>query len=100
MSATDTLVPLGEVTGRLRVVGQSYVGMREIPIRQVVGSVDRAVDFDRLFRPRKRADLRQRLNSLRQAFADRPMPPIAVYEASGLYFVSDGHHRVALARED
>ena len=28
------------------------------------------------------------------------MPPISVYEASDLYFVSDGHHRVALARED
>jgi hypothetical protein len=27
------------------------------------------------------------------------VPPIEVYEAGGLYFVSDGHHRVALARE-
>lgn len=27
------------------------------------------------------------------------MPPISVYEAGGLYFVADGHHRVALARE-
>ncbi len=25
------------------------------------------------------------------------MPPITVYEAGGLYFVNDGHHRVALA---
>jgi hypothetical protein len=100
MSATDALLPLGEVTGRLRVLGQSYVGMRTIPISQIVGSVDRAVDFDRFFRPRKRGDLRQRLNALRQAFADRPMPPITVYEANDLYFVSDGHHRVALARED
>ena len=100
MSATDTLLPLGEVTGRLRVLGQSYVGMREIPIGQIVGSVDRAIDFDRFFRPRNRGDLRKRLSSLRQAFGDRPMPPISVYEASNLYFVSDGHHRVALARED
>ena len=100
MSATDTLLPLGEVTGRLRMLGQHYVGMRTIPVDRIVGSVDRAVDFDRLFRPRKRADLRQRLNSLRTAFADRPMPPISVYEASDLYFVNDGHHRVALARED
>jgi hypothetical protein len=98
--AADTLLPLNEVTGRLRVVGQSYVGLREIPIKQIVGSVDRAVDFDRFFRPRHRGDLRHRLNSLREAFADRPMPPITVYEASGLYFVSDGHHRVALARAD
>jgi hypothetical protein len=88
------------VTGRLRLLGQNYVGMRTIPVRDIVGSVDRAVDFDRFFRPRKRGDLRRRLNALREAFADRPMPPISVYEASKLYFVSDGHHRVALARED
>jgi hypothetical protein len=27
------------------------------------------------------------------------MPPISLYEAGGLYFVADGHHRVALACE-
>jgi len=41
--ATDTLVPLGEVTRRLRILGQSYVGMHTIPINRIVGSVDRAV---------------------------------------------------------
>jgi hypothetical protein len=97
---TDTLLPLNAVTDRLKIVGQSYAGMQTIPIDRIVGSVDRAVDFDRLFRPRRRGDLKQRMDSLRQAFADRPMPPIAVYEASDLYFVSDGHHRVAVARED
>jgi hypothetical protein len=100
MSAADALLPLGEVTGRLRLVGQKYVGMRTIPIDHIVGSVDRAVDFDRVFRPRNRRDLRHRLNSLREAFGDRPTPPISVYEASDVYFVSDGHHRVALARQD
>lgn len=97
---TDTLLPLNDVTSRLRIVGQSYAGMRTIPVDRIVGSVDRAVDFDRMFRPRRRADSKQRMNSLRKAFADRPMPPISVYEASDLYFVSDGHHRVALAREE
>src|SRR6187399_2508537 len=96
----DTLLPLNDVTSRLRIVGQSYAGMRTIPVDRIVGSVDRAVDFDRMFRPRRRGDSKQRMNSLRKAFADRPMPPISVYEASGLYFVSDGHHRVAVARQD
>ena len=40
-----------------------------------------------------------RLDALREAFRDRPTPPISVYEAGGLYFVADGHHRVALPRE-
>jgi hypothetical protein len=94
----ESLLPLREVTSRLRVLGENYVGVREIPVAQIVGSVDRSVDFDQLFRPRRGA-LRDRLNSLRKAFADRPMPPINVYEAGGLYFVSDGHHRVALSRQ-
>lgn len=97
--ASDSLLPLREVTDRLSVVGQHYVGMRTIPIERIVGSVDRSVDFDRFFHLRQR-ELRQRLAELRRVFADRPMPPISVYEASDLYFVSDGHHRVALARQD
>lgn len=96
--ANESLLPLGEVTRHLRVLGEHYVGMREIPTEAIVGSVDRSVDFDRFFRTRRR-ELRRRLDGLREAFGDRPMPPITVYEAGGLYFVSDGHHRVALARE-
>ena len=96
---TGTLLPLNAVTERLQITGQSYAGLKTIPIDRIVGSVDRAVDFDRLFRPRRRGDLKHRMNSLREAFSETPMPPISVYEASGLYFVSDGHHRVALARE-
>lgn len=96
--ANESLLPLGEVTRHLRVLGQHYLGMREIPTRAIVGSVDRSVDFDRIFRTRRR-ELKRRLDALREAFRDRPMPPIVVYEAGGLYFVADGHHRVALARE-
>jgi hypothetical protein len=95
--ADESLLPLREVTSHLRVLGESYVGLREIPIDRIVGSLDRSVDFDRLFRTRRR-DLRRRLDALEVAFADRPLPPITVYEAGGLYFVVDGHHRVALSR--
>jgi hypothetical protein len=95
--ADESLLPLREVTSHLRILGESYVGLREIPIDRIVGSLDRSVDFDRLFRTRRR-DLRRRLDALQVAFADRPLPPITVYEAGGLYFVVDGHHRVALSR--
>ncbi|MDQ3871159.1 MAG: hypothetical protein M3301_06055 [Chloroflexota bacterium] len=94
----ESLLPLREVTSHLRVLGEHYVGVREIPVERIVGSVDRSVDFDQFFRPRRR-DLRRRLDALREAFEDRPMPPISAYEAGGLYFVIDGHHRVALSRE-
>jgi hypothetical protein len=80
------------------VVGQTYVGVQEIAVDQIVGSVDREADFDRDFKPRRRLS-RSRLASLNEAFADGFMPPISVFEVGGAYFVEDGHHRVALARE-
>ena len=96
--ANESLLPLRDVKRHLRVLGERFVGMREIPTDAIVGSVDRSVDFDRFFRTRRR-DLKKRIDGLREAFRDRPMPPITVYEAGGLYFVVDGHHRVALARQ-
>ena len=96
--ANESLLPLRDVKRHLRVLGERFVGMREIPTDAIVGSVDRSVDFDRFFRTRRR-DLKKRIDGLREAFGDRPMPPITVYEAGGLYFVVDGHHRVALARQ-
>ena len=97
--ADQSLLPLRDVKRHLGVIGEHHVGMREIPTQAIVGTVDRAVDFDRFFRTRRR-ELKRRLDTLRDVFRDQPMPPISVYEAGGLYFVSDGHHRVALAREE
>jgi hypothetical protein len=92
------LVPLDEVRSRLRIVAQTYLGVHAIPVERIVGSLDRSQDFTRDFRPRRQASA-ARLRRLREAFPDGVMPPIEVMEAGGAYFVSDGHHRVALARE-
>ena len=92
------LIPFDEASRRLRVSGQSYLGIREIPVERIVGSVDRSADFDRDFRARRGLS-RSRLASLRSAFRDGGMPAIEVFEVGGAYFVEDGHHRVALARE-
>jgi hypothetical protein len=86
------LLALDEIRRRLRIVGQSYLGVTEIPVAQIIGSVDRNADFDRSFRPRRRLS-RGRLASLRSAFPDGNMPPIEVQELGGSYFVADGHHR-------
>ncbi|HTP22857.1 MAG TPA: hypothetical protein VMJ65_24840, partial [Solirubrobacteraceae bacterium] len=73
------LLPFDETRRRLRVMGQTYVGLKEIPIDRIVGSVNRELDFDRNFKPRRGLS-RSRLASLRQAFSDGVMPPISVFE--------------------
>ena len=92
------LIPFDEASRRLDVSGRSYLGVREIPLDRIVGSVDRSADFDRDFKPRRGLS-RERLASLKAAFRDGDLPAIDVYEVAGVYFVEDGHHRVALALE-
>jgi hypothetical protein len=92
------LLPLDEVRRRLRITGQAYAGVRPVRLERIVGSVDRHGDFGRDFKARRSLS-RARLARLRAAFPDGDMPPIEAYEVGGLFFVSDGHHRVALARE-
>jgi hypothetical protein len=92
------LIPFDEASRRLALSRRTYLGLREIPVERIVGSVDRSDDFRRDFRPQRRLS-RGRLASLRSAFRDGDLPAIAVLEAGGAYFVEDGHHRVALARE-
>ena len=93
------LLPLEEATRRLRPFARRYVGLRPIPLSQVVGTESRGSDFDRSFHPR-RAGIRDRWQQVEQAFPDAAFPPIVVYQLGDVYFVIDGHHRVAIARQN
>jgi hypothetical protein len=92
------LLTLEEATDRLRPFARRYVGVRPIPVGNVVGTDSRAGDFDRDFRAR-RPDVRERRRRVEQAFPDGNFPPIVVYKLGDAYFVVDGHHRVAVARQ-
>ena len=69
-----------------------------VPLDAIVGTVDRAADFDRGFRP---TSPRLRSRWERIAAAQRrgeSLPPISLYRVGDLYFVRDGHHRVSVAK--
>lgn len=91
MVSDESLLPLAEVTDRIRISWQHYVGGIPIPVGRIIGLVDRSVDFDRLFSPR-RLPLRRRLRELRNVFPDGVVPAISAYEVDGMHFVVDGDH--------
>lgn len=77
---------------------ENYLGTKVIPLDAIVGSVDKVRDFDRRFRPTS-ARSRQRWEKLARASrTGEIIPPIDVYQVGDYYFVSDGHHRVSVAR--
>lgn len=73
------LLPLDQAIERLRPFARRYVGIRPIPLGQVVGTDSRGADFDRDFQPR-RSDVRERWRRVEQAFAEAEFPPIVVYQ--------------------
>jgi hypothetical protein len=98
LDRVDDLPALEDVTARDRPSGQAYVGVRTIAVQAIVGTVDRAADFDGEFLPR-RADMADRWYRVERVVRLGTAPPISVYELDGRYFVVDGHHRVAIARQ-
>ncbi|MEJ2136878.1 MAG: ParB/RepB/Spo0J family partition protein [Desulfofustis sp.] len=70
-----------------------------VPINKIVGSVGRYHDFDAHFRP-KGYDSDERLHGIMKKMREgRPMPPISLYQIKDSYYILDGHHRYAAARE-
>ncbi len=83
-----------EAVGRAHDMG-TYTD--EVPLDAVVGSVARSAELGPGFRPRGRSD---RLEGVRRQFDQgRYPPPIQLLRLGELFFVVDGHHRVAVARE-
>jgi len=92
------ILPFEEVVDALGRTGQVDRGLQVVPLDAIVGTVDRAVDFDRGFRPTS-ARLRSRWERI--AAAQRrgeALPPISLFQVGDLFFVRDGHHRVSVAK--
>lgn len=82
-----------------RAVASARRGVREIPIAAIRGTLEpsRAAMFDGCFRPAARA--RRRWEGLWLAEQHGVLlPPISVIEVGDGYAVSDGHHRVSVAK--
>ena len=74
-----------------------FIGVHEIPVEQVVGTLGRQSDFDHKFRPLK-SYLRDRWVNVYLAVESDGWLPIVVHKVGDNYYVEDGHHRVSVAR--
>ena len=93
------LLSFDEVARSLGVTGQSSLGVKQIPIDAIVGSVGRYQDFSRTFLPRLESDEDRWVSVGAAARIVTDLPPIDVYKIGDSYFVQDGNHRVSLARQ-
>ena len=95
------LMPYDEVSSKLRAVSQTNIGVQQVPLENIIGSVNRTSDFDRNFRPLSDGD-RSRWANVKAAMTSpytTGVPPVSLYKIGEAYFVLDGNHRISIAKE-
>ncbi len=94
----DVLLPFDEVVAALGRRGETQLGRHMVDLDRIVGSTDRVTGFDRRFRPTSDVT-RQRFERLAKALRrGEQVPPVDLLQVGDVYFVRDGHHRVAVHR--
>ena len=74
-------------------------GIRSVPLNRIVGSVGRYKDFDNRFRFKQNVP-QERLQWIKQAMRDgRTLGPVKLFEIKDEFYVLDGNHRIAAAKE-
>jgi len=74
-------------------------GIRSVPLEKIIGSVRRYHDFDSKFRLKQHLP-QERLTRIKKAMsAGKPLPPVDLFQIKDEYFILDGNHRVAAAKD-
>lgn len=95
----NDLLAYDEVRQKARAGLPIYRGLREVPVRKIVGSVNRYQEFDRAFLPTQ-TFTEHRWKRVGEGYlTDVYLPPVQLYQVGDVYFVVDGNHRVSVARE-
>ena len=75
-----------------------HLGLRDVEVSRIVGSVGRHAAFDRGFMPTQ-ASLAERWKRVDRAFhSGLDLPAVRLFKVGDSYFVEDGNHRVSVAR--
>lgn len=94
----DRIVPFDEVVAALGRTGERALGLQEVALDTIIGTVDRGRGFDRRFRPTG-PEVRERWERVAGAMRrGEALPPVDLYRVGEAHFVRDGHHRISVAR--
>ena len=87
------------------VAGRVDKGFKEVPVSKIVGSVGRSHNLRSDFFYKTGQAVTARFRRVGQAMAEgKSLPPLELYkvkepEQPSTYYVVDGHHRVAMAKQ-
>ena len=74
-------------------------GVQTVALERITGSVGKYTDFDSRFRPKKHVSSTRFRDVKRIMREGGALPPVMLYQIRDDYYVLDGNHRVAAAKE-
>ena len=74
-------------------------GVYSVPLKQIVGSVGKCLDFDNQFKPKSHVPPDRVIKIKRAMLESKLLPPIKLYKIKDEYYAVDGNHRIAAAQE-
>lgn len=95
----EHLLPFDVIRAQLKQKNPLYQGILTVPLAQIAGSVGRYREFTRQFLPLHESfrDRWVRVEAL--ALSGQGWLPLELYRIGDVYFVKDGNHRIAIARQ-
>lgn len=93
-------VSFNQLIEQMQLNSPVELGVQDIALKDIVGSVGRPKNFTRHFLPHitdKQGKERWR-TIYTLAVTGMGFPPIEVYKMGHVYFITDGHHRVSVAQ--
>ncbi|MGL5989579.1 hypothetical protein [Cetobacterium sp.] len=75
-----------------------YSGIREVILEKIIGTVEKAQDFDKDFNPIRDESKARWVTIYLKTLEDEGLPPVVLYKVREEYYVYDGNHRVSVAK--
>ncbi len=95
---TTDLLAFDDVRSMLKLNHTRYLGVQDVPLEKIVGSVGRYHDFTRAFLPLNDSQENRWRGVYDLTTGGRGFPPVDLFKIGDIYFVRDGNHRVSVAR--
>ena len=95
------LLPYDKISSTLQAVSRTDIGLQNVKLKDIIGSVGRADDFTSDFLPLRDEDIHRwaQVKTAMTSPASAGVPPVHLYKVGDAYFVLDGNHRVSIAKQ-
>ncbi|MBL8116161.1 MAG: ParB N-terminal domain-containing protein [Anaerolineae bacterium] len=94
----NRLVSLNAMLETNELVNQRSLGVRTVPVNQIVGTLSRTHGFDKIFMPDDPFTEQRWISVMKASYRGIALPPISLLKVGERYYVVDGHHRISVAR--